>query len=303
MKIVFLDSGIINPGDISWEGINRLGQFEVYKRTSRDEVLSRLEDADVVFVDSFTLDKSIIERCKNLKFIGISATGYNHVDLEAAKKHGIAVANVPAYAAEAVAQHAIALLLAITNNIELYNRAVCEGEWQRSRDYTFIKAPLTLLAGKSIGIVGYGDIGKKIAQIAKALGMRVNIFSKDRLAAIKSDVVSLSCPLTKENTAMVNKEFISQMKDGAILINTARGGLIDEDALAEALKSGKLAGAGLDVLSCEPPKEANPLIGLDNCYITPHIGFIPIETRRIVIETCEANLKSYIEGGRLNRLV
>lgn len=302
MKIVFLDSAIINPGDISWEGLQRLGDLEVRKRTSREEAVSVIGDADAIFADSFAVDRELMEACPALKFIGISATGFNHVDLKAAEEMGIAVCNVPAYAAEAVAQHAIALLLAVTNQIETYNKAVKEGEWQKSRDYTFIKAPLTLLAGKSIGIVGFGDIGSKVAQIAEALGMTVNIYSRDKEAAIKSDVVSLNCPLTKENTGMIDSQFISQMKDGAILINTARGGLIDEAALAEALKSGKLAGAGLDVLAKEPPQDS-PLIGLDNCFITPHIGFIPLETRRVVIETCEANLKSFIEGKSLNRLV
>ena len=197
----------------------------------------------------------------------------------------------------------MALLLSVTNQIETYNAAVKAGEWQKSRDYTFIKAPLTLLAGKSIGIVGYGDIGSKIAQIAEALGMKVNIYSRDKAAAIGSDVVSLSCPLTPENRGMVDAEFISQMKDGAILINTARGGLIDETALADALKSGKIAGAGLDVLAQEPPSTDNPLVGIPNCCITPHIGFIPVETRRVVIETCEKNLEGFIEGVALNRLI
>lgn len=303
MKIVFLDSAIINPGDIPWDGLQRLGNLEVRKRTSREEAASVIGDAEAIFTDSFAVDRELMESCPNLKFIGISATGFNHVDIEAARELGIAVANVPAYAAEAVAQHAIALLLSVTNQIETYNAAVKAGEWQKSRDYTFIKAPLTLLAGKSIGIVGYGDIGSKIAQIAEALGMKVNIYSRDKEAAIKSDVVSLSCPLTPENRGMVDAEFISQMKDGAILINTARGGLIDENALAEALKSGKLAGAGLDVLAQEPPGADNPLVRLYNCYITPHIGFIPVETRRVVIETCEANLTSFINGRNLNRLV
>lgn len=303
MKIVFLDSAIINPGDISWEGLQRLGELEVRKRTSREEAASVIGDAEAVFTDSFAIDRELMEACPSLKFIGISATGFNHVDLDASKELGIAVANVPAYAAEAVAQHAIALLLSVTNQIETYNAAVKAGEWQKSRDYTFIKAPLTLLAGKSIGIIGYGDIGSKIAQIAEALGMKVNIYSRDRESAIKSDVVSLSCPLTSENRGMIDVEFISQMKDGAILINTARGGLIDEAALADALKSGKLAGAGLDVLAQEPPSDDNPLVGLPNCYITPHIGFIPVETRRAVIETCEKNLESFIKGGARNRLI
>lgn len=303
MKIVFLDSAIVNPRDISWENIEKLGEFTNYQRTKREELCQRLKGVEAVFIDSFGLDREMMERCPDLKFIGIAATGFNHVDLEAAEELGIAVANVPAYAADAVAQHAMALLLSITNQVDVYRHAIIDGEWRKSPDYTFIKAPLTLLTGKSIGIIGYGNIGKRIVRLAEAFGMTVNVYSQDKEAAICSDVVSLSCPLTKENRRMVDRTFLSQMKDGAILINTARGGLVDEEALAEALTSGKLAGAGLDVLSQEPPDADNPLIHLKNCFITPHIAFIPVETRRVIIETCEANLRSFLEGGRLNRLV
>lgn len=303
MNIVFLDSAVINPGDISWEPIERLGSFQPYKRTSREEAAERLAHADAVFTDAFSLDREVLKQCPDLKFIGIAATGFNHVDLEAAEELGIAVANVPAYSTDAVAQQAISLLLSVTNKVELYNHAVTSGEWQNCKDYTFMKAPVTLLSGRSIGIVGYGNIGRKVARIAQAFGMTVHIYSKEPEAAIKSDVLSLHCPLTKDNMGMVNRDFIDRMKDGAILINTARGGLIDEEALAEALKSGKLAGAGLDVMAQEPPEEGNPLIGLENCRITPHIGFIPLETRKIVIDTCGANLDSFLKGEERNRLV
>lgn len=303
MKMVFLDHAIINPGDISWEKLEELGQLRLYERTSKEQIEDRLKDAEAVFIDSVGIDRHIMESCPSLKYIGIAATGFNHVDLDAAKERGIAVTNVPAYAADAVAQHAVSLLLYITNKIQIYNDAIVDGQWHESKDYTFIKAPITLLAGKSIGIVGYGAIGKKVASIAEALGMTVNVYSRDPEAAIASDVVSLNCPLTKENTRMVNEEFIKKMKDGAILINTARGKLIDENALAEALRSGKLSGAGLDVMANEPPEKGNPLVGLENCFITPHIGFIPIEARRIVIDTCAENLKSFMNGGNLNRLV
>ena len=303
MKMVFLDHAIINPGDISWEKLEELGQLRLYERTSKEQIEDRLKDAEAVFIDSVGIDRHIMESCPSLKYIGIAATGFNHVDLDAAKERGIAVTNVPAYAADAVAQHAVSLLLYITNKIQIYNDAIVDGQWHESKDYTFIKAPITLLAGKSIGIVGYGAIGKKVAGIAEALGMTVNVYSRDPEAAIASDVVSLNCPLTKENTRMVNEEFIKKMKDGAILINTARGKLIDENALAEALRSGKLSGAGLDVMANEPPEEGNPLVGLENCFITPHIGFIPIEARRIVIDICAENLKSFMNGRNLNRLV
>lgn len=303
MKIVFLDCAIVNPGDISWEGLKKLGAFECHERTTREEIAERLKGAEAVIVDSVEMDRQVMESCPELRYIGVAATGFNHIDLEAAKELGIAVANVPSYAADAVAQHAIALLLYITNKIQIYNDAIIDGQWRMSKDYTFIKAPVTLLAGKSIGIIGYGAIGKKVGQIAEALGMTVNVYSRDPEAAVSSDVVSLNCPLTKENTGMVDEAFIARMKDGAVLINTARGKLVDEYALASALKSGKLSGAGLDVMAGEPPDEGNPLVGLDNCVITPHIGFIPIEARRIVVDTCAENIKSFMEGGSLNRLV
>ena len=302
MKIVFLDHAIVNPGDLSWEPLQRLGEAEFYERSTREEALERAVDADVIIVDSFAVDEAFIKQLPALKLIDIAATGFNHIDIEAAKMRGIGVANVPSYAADTVAQHAFALLLSLTNSIGIYGQAVRDGEWQKAKDYTFIKAPVTLLAGKSIGIIGYGSIGKRIAAIAEGLGMKVNIYSRDPEAAITSDVVSLSCPLTKENKYMINADFISRMKDGAFLINTARGKLIDEQALAEALKSGKLAGAGLDVMANEPPADDCPLLTLENCHITPHISFIAPEARQTILDVCAANIQSFVDGGTLNRL-
>lgn len=303
MKSVFLDCAVVNPGDVSWEPIEKTSEFTYYRDTEHEDICERLECAEAVFVDSLPIDRSIMEKCPNLKFIGIAATGFNHIDLEAAKELGIAVANVPAYSTEAVSQHAIALLMSITNNVEAFNQKVNEGKWDECKGDLEKGIPVMLLAGKSIGIVGYGNIGSRVAQIAEALGMKVNIYSRDREAAIKSDIISLHCPLTAENRGMINDKFISEMKDGAILINTARGALLDEEAVANALKTGKLAGVGLDVLAQEPPSENNPLIGLQNCWITPHIAFIPVETRQKVIDVCGANLESFIKGERLNRLV
>lgn len=303
MKTVFLDCSGVNPGDISWETIEQQCDFTYFETTTKEEAAERLKDAEAVFVDSFPITREIMEQNPKLEFIGIAATGFNHIDLDAAKELGIAVANVPAYSTDAVAQHAISLLLSVTNRVELLNQCVTAGKWQDCNEHILDYPTLTLLAGKSIGIIGYGNIGKKVAQIAEALGMTVNIYSRDKDAAIKSDVVSLHCPLTPKNTGMVDEAFLSKMKDGAILINTARGALLDEEAVAKALNSGKLAGAGLDVLAKEPPQDNHPLIGLPNCWITPHIAFTPVETRRVVIETCGANLESFINGGTLNRLV
>ena len=302
MKIVFLDHAIVNPGDLSWEPLQRLGDLECHLRSTRAEALERVAKADIVISDSFAIDRDFMEQCPDLKLIVLAATGFNHIDIQAARELGIGVANVPSYAAETVAQHAFALLLSLTNSIETYGQAVKAGEWQKAKDYTFIKAPITLLAGKSIGIIGYGSIGKRIARIAEGFGMTVNIYSRNPEAAIRSDVVSLSCPLTKGNERMVNADFIAKMKDGAFLINTARGKLIDEDALAQALTSGKLAGAGLDVMAQEPPVDGSPLLQLANCHITPHISFIAPEARQTIIDVMADNIKSFMNGDTLNRL-
>ena len=288
MKAVFLDCIDISRGDISWEPVEALCEFEHYLTSTDEEAKARLAGAEAVFVDSFPIDRKVMEQNPQLKYIGIAATGFNHIDLHAASEKGVAVTNIPAYSTDAVAQHAIALLLQLTNHPGTYDDVET--------------TPLTLLNGKSIGIIGYGNIGKRIGEIAKALGMEVIPYSRDPERAVKADVVSLNCPLTDENRGMVNEGFISRMKDGAILINTARGGLVDEDALADALKSGKLAGAGLDVLAKEPPDESCPLLGLDHCVITPHIAFTPRETRALIIERMAENLQSYLDGGRLNRI-
>ena len=219
IKCVFLDCAIVNPGDISWGRLDSLCRFSWYDRTSEECILERLRRADAAIVDSARINRSIMEACPDLKYIGIAATGFDNVDLKAAEELGIAVTNVPAYAADSVAQHAVALLLYITNSIHIYDQAVKKGKWSKSEDYTFIDAPVMLLRGKSIGIVGYGAIGRRVGEIAKALGMKVNIYSRDPEAAVASDVVSLNCPLTEENIRMVDASFIGRMKDGAILIN------------------------------------------------------------------------------------
>lgn len=303
MKLVFLDCAGVNPGDLSWAPLEKLGELKYYKKTEKEERLARMKGAEAVFVDSLPLEGSLLKQCPELKFIGIAATGYNHVDLETAEELGIGVANVPAYSTDAVAQQTIALLLSISNRVETFRQAVFAGEWRSHPEEIPFKTPVKLLAGKSIGIVGYGNIGKKVAEIARAFGMTVNVYSQDPQAALRSDVVSLHCPLTRENQGMADREFFAKMKEGAIFLNTARGGLVDEQALADALNSGKLLAAGLDVLRQEPPQEDHPLVGLENCWITPHIGFIPPETRKTVIDVCAANLESFRKGEKLNRLV
>ena len=248
------------------------------------------------------ITREIMANAPNLKYIGLTATGYNNVDVKAAADLGIAVTNVPSYATDAVAQHTMALILEITNNVGLHNRSVQEGEWTSSKYFCYWKKPVTLLAGKSIGIIGYGEIGKKVAELAKAFGMTVNIYSRDPEAAIKSDYVSLHCPLTPENEKMVNTQFLVNMKPGAVLINTARGGLVDERALADALKAGFIAGAATDVLTTEPPEEDCPLIGLDNCILTPHMAWAPKEMRQLVIDTLADNLTAWLDDRIVNRV-
>ena len=302
MKIVFLDSRYITTGDLSWSEIEQYGDLEVYMSSTPEEGLARAADADIVLVDKFVMDRNAIESMPNLKMIAVAATGYNQVDLEAASERGIAVANVPAYSTDAVAQHTFALILGIANHVSRLDRMIVDEGWTEARASVYSTNPITLLAGKSIGIVGYGNIGSKVGEIAEAFGMRVNIYSRNRQAAVSSDFVSLHCPLNKNTAKLVNREFISEMKDGAYLINTSRGGLVDEDALHDALVSGKLAGAGLDVAADEPAPY-DPVIHLPNVLMTPHIAFAPKETRASIIRICGENIGAFLEGRNNNRIV
>lgn len=303
MEIVLLDGYTINPGDLSWKRLELMSdKFTVFDKTPPERVTSRIGLCDVLMTSKCRITREIMANAPNLKYIGLTATGYNNVDVKAAADLGIAVTNVPSYATDAVAQHTMALILEITNNVGLHNRSVQEGEWTNSKYFCYWKKPVTLLAGKSIGIIGYGEIGKKVAELAKAFGMTVNIYSRDPEAAVKSDYVSLHCPLTPENEKMVNTQFLVNMKPGAVLINTARGGLVDERALADALKAGFIAGAATDVLTTEPPEEDCPLIGLDNCILTPHMAWAPKEMRQLVIDTLADNLTAWLDDRIVNRV-
>lgn len=303
MEIVLLDGYTINPGDLSWKRLELMSdKFTVFDKTPPERVASRIGLCDVLMTSKCQITREIMANAPNLKYIGLTATGYNNVDVKAAADLGIAVTNVPSYATDAVAQHTMALILEITNNVGLHNRSVQEGEWTSSKYFCYWKKPVTLLAGKSIGIIGYGEIGKKVAELAKAFGMTVNIYSRDPEAAVKSDYVSLHCPLTPENEKMVNTQFLVNMKPGAVLINTARGGLVDERALADALKAGFIAGAATDVLTTEPPEEDCPLIGLDNCILTPHMAWAPKEMRQLVIDTLADNLAAWLDDRIVNRV-
>lgn len=302
MKIVILDGFTINPGDLSWSGLEALGQVTAYDRTAAQDVISRIGDAQAVFTSKNKITEEVLNACPNVKFIGVLATGYDNIDLAAARSRGIAVCNVPGYSTEPVAQHTFALLLEICNSVALHSDAVHSGQWCNAPDFCLNKKPLIQLSGKSMGIIGYGNIGKKVAAIAQAFGMSVNIYSRDPEETLKSDVISLHCPATPENKGFINADFLAKLKDGAILLNTARGALVNEADLAAALRSGKLAAAGVDVVDGEPMKKDSPLLGAPNLFITPHIAWSTKSARQTICEESAANLKSWLDGGNHNRI-
>ena len=318
MTIVVLDGYCLNPGDLNWDGLNALGECTVYDRTSltdMEEVIARIGDADVVYTNKTPMPKEVFERCPNIRFVGVLATGYNVVDVNAAKEKGIPVANIPTYGTASVGQFAIALLLEICHHIGHHNKAVHEGKWEHNPDWCFWDYPLIELDGKTMGIIGYGRIGQATGRIAQALGMKVLAYDSYHNPALEnencryadldevlaqSDVIALHCPLFPETEGIVNKENIAKMKDGVIILNNSRGPLIVEQDLADALNSGKVAAAGLDVVSTEPIKGDNPLLGAKNCIITPHISWAPKESRQRLIDIAVNNLKAYLDGKPVN---
>lgn len=317
MKIVVLDAYTLNPGERRWEELEELGEVVVHDGTAQLDVVRRAKDAEVVLTNKTILDGFILNLLPKLKYIGVLATGYNVVDLDVARQRGIVVTNIPAYSTQSVAQMAIAHLLNITQRVAHYAHEVHNGVWSAQPDFCYWNTPLIELAGKKIGIVGFGNTGQATAQIAEALGMEVWVYtSKPKKSLPKKyqkvtlnelfsacDVVSLHCPLTAENKEMVNSFRLSLMKQGAILINTSRGGLIDEKALEQALLSGKLLGAGLDVLSSEPVPNGNPLLKLKNCFITPHIAWATRESRMRLMNQAVENLKAWMEGRTINNVL
>lgn len=315
MKIVVLDGYTENPGDLSWEGLEELGTLTVYDRTPKELVLERIGDADAIYVNKVVISREILEQCPNLRFIGMLATGYNVVDVEAAKERGVVVCNIPNYGTDAVGQFAIALLLEICHHVQHHSTAVHEGRWAENPDWCFWDYPLIELAGKTMGVIGFGRIGQCTARIAQALGMKILAYDAfenpalvsetcryvdlDTLLA-ESDVISLHCPLFPETEGIINKDTISRMKDGVIILNNSRGPLIVEQDLADALTSGKVYAAGLDVVSTEPISEDNPLLKAPNCLITPHISWAPKESRQRLMDIGVNNLKQFIAGTPVN---
>ncbi|MGN1478508.1 MAG: D-2-hydroxyacid dehydrogenase [Acutalibacteraceae bacterium] len=317
MKIVILDAYTTNPGDLSWSDFEKLGDFTAYDYTPANLTVERAQGAEIVITNKTLLPREVLERLPKLKYIGLLSTGYNVVDIDYAKSRGIPVCNVPTYSTYAVAQLTFALISEIYNNVALHNEAVHNGEWSDCRDFCFWKSPLINLQGKTIGIIGYGKIGSAVAKIADAYAMNILCYvpskkpqpdfdnfrftSLDELIR-ESDIISLHCPLTPETTGLVNEEFISKMKKSAIIINTSRGASVDETALAKALNEGRIFGAGVDVLSTEPPKKDNPLLSCERCIITPHIAWAGFETRQRLIGIVYDNLKSYLDGKTVNNV-
>ncbi|MGM0215495.1 D-2-hydroxyacid dehydrogenase [Enterococcus sp. AZ109] len=313
MEIVVLDGYALNPGDLSWMNFEKLGEVTVYDRTSytdTDEIIQRIGDAEVVLTNKTPINEAILAQVPNLRYVGVIATGYNVVDIEAAAKHNVVVTNIPSYGTDAVAQFTFALLLEITSQVGTHNQSVHAGEWENSVDFMYTKVPLMELRGKTLGLIGYGAIAYATAKIAHAMNMEV-IYANHRPKSAEeewikqvplevlyqqADIISLHIPQTAETTGMINQEAISQMKDGVILINTARGGLLDEQAVADALNSGKIAAAGVDVVSTEPIESENPLLQAKNCYITPHIAWAPVETRQRLMGIAVDNLTSFLNG-------
>lgn len=312
MKIVILDGYTENPGDLSWAQLEAFGELTVYDRTPYEtaEIIRRIGNAEIVVTNKVPLTREVLEACPNIRFIAVLATGYNVVDTDCARERGIPVSNVPAYGTAAVGQFAIALLLEICSHVAHHSEAVHAGRWESAPDWTFWDYPLIELAGKTMGIVGFGRIGQTTGRIAKALGMNVLAAGSRETEAgreiaryvdrgelfARSDVICLHCPLFPETAGMINRDTIAQMKDGVILINNSRGGLVVEEDLADALNSGKILAAGLDVVSTEPIRADNPLLKAKNCFITPHISWAPKEARQRILDCTADNLRAFLDG-------
>ena len=314
MKITVLDGYGMNPGDLSWKGLEELGDVTVYPRTSPDKVVERSRDAEILLTNKVVIGRETIAALPKLRYVGVLATGYNVVDVDAAREHGVPVTNVPAYSTDSVVQMTLSHILNITGRVAHYARLNREGRWSGNPDFCYWDTPLTELSGKTIGIVGLGNIGMKVASMARCLGMDVFALTGKDSATLPdgiqkttldgllgvSDVLTLHCPLTEKTRNMINAETIGRMKHGAILINTGRGPLVDEQAVADALVSGQLGGYGADVMCSEPPSADNPLFSAPNAFITPHIAWATLEARQRLMDTAVANVRMFIAGNPQN---
>ena len=318
MKIVILDGFTANPGDLSWDGLREHGELSIYDRTTPEQLLNRADGAEILLTNKVVIDASAMAALPNLRYIGVLATGYNVVDIAEAHRRDIAVTNIPAYSTMSVAQMVMAHLLNITNQVALHAEAVRQGDWQQSPDFSFTKTPLIELDGLTLGIVGLGNTGTATARMAQAMGMKVMAMSSKSRETLnqlgirkakdyeqlfsEADVVSLHCPLTDKTRHLVNREHLALMKPTAILINTGRGPLLDEQAVADALVTGKLYAAGIDVLTEEPPRKGSPLITAPRCHITPHIAWASAAARRRLINIATNNVAAFLRGEALNRI-
>jgi glycerate dehydrogenase len=315
MKIAVLDGYTLNPGDLSWDGIKELGNCTVYDRTPPEKTVERAQGAGAVFTNKVVFSREVISQLPGLKFIGVLATGYNVVDLKAATEAEIVVTNIPAYSTASVAQMVFSHILHQVQNVSKHADSVKKGEWANSIDFSYRLTPQTELAGKTLGIIGFGQIGQTVAKIGLAFGMHIIFQNRSQketqldarqvdLETLlqESDFISINCPLTEENAGFINKTAIGKMKTSAILINTGRGPLVNEKDLAEALNNGRIAGAGADVLSTEPPASDNPLLSAKNCYITPHIAWATTEARERLMKIATENLKAFLEGKPQNKV-
>ena len=315
MKIVVLDGHALNSGDLSWEALSAIGELQVFDRSADDQIVARAHEAEIVLINKTRLSAQILRQLKGTRYIGVLATGYDVVDVQAARELKISVTNIPTYATASVAEFTFALLLELCHHVALHGEATRAGEWSRSKDFSFWKTPLVELAGKTIGIIGLGQIGRRVADIALAFEMRVIAANAARSPVPdwprlrwcevdellpQADVVSLHCPLLPQTRGIINAKSLAMMKPGAFLINTSRGPLVVEQDLADALNNGRLAGAGVDVLSSEPPSPDNPLLRAKNCIVTPHIAWASKEARTRLLNTAIANLRAFLEGHPIN---
>lgn len=313
IKLTILDGHAVNPGDLPWDIFKEIADVTVFERTQQNQICERIGNSDAIFLNKINITEEILQSCPNLKYIGVLATGYNVVDIEAAKKHNIVVTNIPAYSSDSVAQHVFSFILHFTNHITSHNASVKNGDWIRCPDFCYWNAPLTELKGKTLGILGYGNIGKKVCEIGKAFGMNVISTTrspKENMPPLVSweellkcsDFLTLHAPLTPATENIINKDSLRLMKSTSYLINTARGGFIVEEDLSKALNDGVIAGYAADVISQEPMKENNPLLSAKNCIITPHIAWAPLETRSRLQKIAFQNLKGWIEGKIQNQI-
>ncbi len=310
MKAVVLDGHAVNPGDLSWDWLAEVGEYEVYDKSEPHKIIERAIDADYIITNKVVFDKQVLDSLPKLKYIGLTATGFNIVDVEYAADKGIVVTNVPAYSTESVAQHTFALMLELMTHPAYHSESVKQGDWSKNSYFCYWLTPQIEIHGKTLGILGAGQIGMRVAEIARAFGMNVLVYGKsakpgrvtlDELLE-KSDIISVHCPLNKETDKLINRETISKMRDGVYVINTARGGIIDENDMADALRAGKVAGFAADVISSEPPENTNPLIVAPNTIITPHLAWATLAARSRLMNKVRENLFAFIDGKVQNRV-